>query len=339
MKMRERVLLLSSVLLLLLGALAWWQGWFASEPVYHGRTVTQWLDAMAVYDEVRHRDETGESTFNTERKPEAIAADPALRTLLAMGPKAVPALKTHLVQVPRARPWWQRLGHRSVEAWRRFWDSSYPAYSPLPPRYASLDEARSMSAGLALLALGTNRGGGMPALIEEFAQTNSSTNRLNREFPAQWSINYALTGFPELRTEMRHAIEESLTHTNTLYRRFAVRNALVRHFPDDFPHWHPLLIRLAASDQEDPGVRDGAMFALVVRPHSDDPEFVALCAQILANKANSKHLRARATGGIRLGGAKDTNYMSVLRAATNDADSYVQQSARTALKDFERSPK
>ncbi|HTH47549.1 MAG TPA: hypothetical protein VMB21_08570, partial [Candidatus Limnocylindria bacterium] len=314
-------------------ALAWWQGWFASEPVYHGRTVTQWLDSMAIYDELRNRDETGQSTFNTERKPEAIPADPALRALLALGPRAVPALRIHLTAPPSPRPWLQRIQHWGEEVWAKLRGVPSPVYFTLPRQYSSRDEARIRSAGLALLAMGTNRGGGMPAMIEEFVRDKASTNRASPEFPAQWAIDDALTGFPELRAEIRDALDGSLTNTNLRQRQFAVRNALARRFPEDFPRWHPLLISMVASEAEDERVRDGAMFALLVRPHSADPEFVALCAQVLTNRDNARLLRARATGGLRFGGWTNPGFLSLVTAATNDADSYIQQSARSALRE------
>ena len=137
---------------------------------------------------------------------------------------------------------------------------------------------------------------------------------------------------------MREAIDRALTHTNLLYRQFAAKNALARRFPEAFPDWRPLLIRLAVSDQEDPKVRDGAMFALLVRTPVEDQEFVVLCTQVFTNRANASLLRARATGGLRFGGSSNLVFLSLMRGATNDADGYVKQSARIALRDFEKHP-
>ena len=298
-------------LLLLLALLAWWQGWFAAEPVYHGRTVTQWLDAMPLYDEVRNSDQTGQRMWYDQRTPEAVAADPALQALLALGSQAVPALRTHLTEPIKPRPWWQQLQYRVIVAWRRFQDSSQPPYSPLPlPRYySSREDARCLSATLTLLALGTNRGGGLPAIIEEYARLTITTNQRARRFVANRAIDTALTGLPQMRTEIRDAISSSLTHTNPLYRQFATANAEPERFPEEFPRWQPLLMRMAASDQEDPAVRDGAMFVLTLRSNANDAEFMALCAQLLTNRANSKHLRGRAIMGIGLGGLSATNYL------------------------------
>ena len=67
--MKKLGLLLGIVLPLALAALAWWQGWFASEPVYHGRTVTQWLDAMALFDDVRNVDVTRQRSFDLPTRP------------------------------------------------------------------------------------------------------------------------------------------------------------------------------------------------------------------------------------------------------------------------------
>ena len=335
--MRKVHLLFGLGLLLPLAALAWWQGWFAKEPVYHGRTVTGWLDAMTVYNEVRDRDESDQNASSKNPTREMVAADPALPALLAMGSQTVPALRSHLIEPPTPPSWPQRLRRWSGDTWGQLQDPKY-APPPVTLGHSSRDQARSLSAGLALLALGTNRNGGLPVLMEEFARANGSTNLALRSFMAQGAIDTALIGFPELRTEMRDTIDRGLTHTNPLYRQFAARNALVRRFPEDFPRWHPVLIHLVASDQEDPQVRDGAMVALLVRPHTDDPEFVALCVQVFTNKASARLLRARATGGLRFGGSSNLVFLSLMRGATNDADGYVKQSARIALRDFEKHP-
>ncbi len=339
-EMRKIHLLFGLGLLLPLTALAWWQGWFASEPVYHGRTVTDWLDAMAIYDEMRSSDETGQHSWNDQRTPEAIAADPAMQALLALGPKGVPALRAVLRTPPAPPSRWRQINHRFRVLWTRLWDPTYPAYSPLSPpaQYSSLEEARIMSAGLTLLALGTNHDAGLPVLFEEYTRRYRSTSQPILPFPAYRAIGTALSGLPQLRAEMQEVIDKSLTHTDPLYRHFAARNALLRWFPEEFPHWHPLLLLMAASDQEDRMVRDGAMFALLVQSPTNDPEFVTLCTQILTNRANPKLLRARATGGLRFGGSSNAIFLSAIRAATNDSDSYVQQSARTALRDFEKHP-
>ncbi|HTH50277.1 MAG TPA: hypothetical protein VMB21_22380, partial [Candidatus Limnocylindria bacterium] len=216
--MRKLPLLLSLGLLLPLAALAWWQGWFASEPVYHGRTVTQWLDSMALYDDVREWDQNPRVTFEDPPTPEVVAADPALQALLAMGPIALPALKRHLMEPPKPYPWWDRLRFRIGIAWMRIQDPNYPPYSPLWRHYSSHDDARSLSAALTLLALGTNQGGGMPLLIEDYIRDSIATNRAPRLFPNYRAIETAMTGLPQVRREIRDTLDGWLTHTHPLYR-------------------------------------------------------------------------------------------------------------------------
>lgn len=332
--MRKPHFLVGLGLLLPLAALAWWQGWFATEPVYHGRTVTQWLDAMALYDDVREWDRTPRVTFEAPQSPEAVAADPALHALLALGPKTLPALKAHLMEPPQPYPWWDQLRYRLGTVWMRFQDPNYPPFTSLPLQYTSHDDARSLSAALTLLALGTNRDGGMPVLMEDYIRESSSTNRTRRLFPNYRAIETAMAGLPQARQEIQDTIDGWLTHPNPLYRQFAAKNALAKSFPTEFPRWRPLLMRMVASDQEDPEVRQGAMFALLHRSETEDPEFTGLCGQLLTNNASGSLLRARAAAGIRFSGSATNNFLSQLRAATNDPDIYVQNSARSELGHF-----
>ena len=49
------------------------------EPVYHFRSVTQWLDRMAMFDEQRTMDEEGRNSYRIVYPPEVVTNDPALR--------------------------------------------------------------------------------------------------------------------------------------------------------------------------------------------------------------------------------------------------------------------
>jgi hypothetical protein len=49
--------------LVLVGFLGWWRSWFGEEPTYHGKTVTEWCDSMALFDEDRNAELTGQNVF------------------------------------------------------------------------------------------------------------------------------------------------------------------------------------------------------------------------------------------------------------------------------------
>jgi len=61
---------------------AWYRGWFSGEPTYHGKTVTQWLDAMGY--------------ANGSFVPGEPGTDPALQAVKAIGRAAVPVCVSHL---------------------------------------------------------------------------------------------------------------------------------------------------------------------------------------------------------------------------------------------------
>lgn len=97
------------------------RAWFAGEPAYRGRTVTEWLDQLVLYDD--QKDATGTTTV--PRAPDRVAHDPALKALLRIGQKATPVLVERLQEraqwdrnegsMPRMRLWirwlWNRVRH------------------------------------------------------------------------------------------------------------------------------------------------------------------------------------------------------------------------------------
>src|ERR1041384_2706945 len=76
------LLTLSLVILTVCGVVLWWRGWFDTQPVYHGRTVTAWLDKMALFDAERN----GEQGFSLTSSPAIVTNDAALHALAVIGP-------------------------------------------------------------------------------------------------------------------------------------------------------------------------------------------------------------------------------------------------------------
>ena len=74
------------------------QRWFATEPVHAGRTVTEWLDRMPLFADLRER----EAPFNWAWPSEVVnlADDPSIRAVVALGSNAVPTLQARLVEGP-----------------------------------------------------------------------------------------------------------------------------------------------------------------------------------------------------------------------------------------------
>src|SRR5438128_612576 len=85
------LLLLALVVLLLA---AWQFGWLDQEPRHGGKTVTQWLDSLVLYTYEQHHD----GVYDILRSPEAIASDPALHALSAIGSRAVPFLMRRVAE-------------------------------------------------------------------------------------------------------------------------------------------------------------------------------------------------------------------------------------------------
>ena len=50
----------------------WWFRPFAHEPVYHGRTVTAWMDHMALFDQARDEDSDGPRPVTLPHSPDGL---------------------------------------------------------------------------------------------------------------------------------------------------------------------------------------------------------------------------------------------------------------------------
>ena len=126
--------------LLLVGFVGWWLGWFAGEPTCHGKTVTQWLDSMALFDEARNAELTDQNTFRYQCSPEVVTNDHALRALIELGPKSLAILEKTLAEPPQ---WSRTIGPiRRLRMWAewkwyRLRNPGSTAPRPAPNSYGS----------------------------------------------------------------------------------------------------------------------------------------------------------------------------------------------------------
>src|SRR5260221_11624623 len=79
------VLAIFAAVLMIIG---WQRAWFATEPASRGKTVSEWLDLLVLYDYQTNAAGAAE----VPRSPQRIANDPALQALLRIGAKATPIL-------------------------------------------------------------------------------------------------------------------------------------------------------------------------------------------------------------------------------------------------------
>ena len=181
--MRKTWIVVASVAVIVF--VAWYRGWFSGEPTYHGKTVTQWLDSMALFDEDRNAELTGQNTFRYQRSPEVVTNDPALHALLLSGSNTVPVLVKRLTepfQWPRTIGPVSRLRIWAEWKWYRLRNPGSAAPRPAPNGYGSFQRARHMAAALALLALGTDanaefRGSWKPTPLHRQAPPATATFR------------------------------------------------------------------------------------------------------------------------------------------------------------------
>jgi len=147
------------------------RAWFAAEPAWRGKTVTEWLDHLVLYED---RTTNGVLWVNP-RSPEHLARDPALAAILKIGAKATPILVKRLQEradwhpaegLPRrARLWmewgWARLHHIA-------------ASPPAPEGWSRRQRARKDAAAFGLLALGKDANAGFGCLMEAYAGAPNS---------------------------------------------------------------------------------------------------------------------------------------------------------------------
>jgi hypothetical protein len=304
----------------------------SDEPVYHSKTVTQWLDNMALFDELRTMGEGGHG-YKFPQSPEVVTNDPALRALLALGAKAVPTLEKRLNEPPLP-PTVDPI--QSVETWTaRQWEQirgagpgAPPAGSP-PPTFASFQQGRMAAAGLAMLALGTNNHAGALRLLEITAASQ-------RTFFALQDFAVANAGLPERHKEIIAGIVAALNDTNTEIQ-LAACSATLR-FHTKQPEWKNKLLELAQGP--DGQVSQWALWSLV-SADAKDQAIVDLCEMLLFNKTKPQHLRSFAAKGLGMAGDKAEKSLPFLRAVLTEQDipkdPRLQANARQAIERIEKS--
>ncbi|EEF57440.1 HEAT repeat domain-containing protein [Pedosphaera parvula] len=321
----QKLLLIAAALILIVLVFGWNRRWFADEPAYKGKTVTEWLDSMALVDGRRKMDRTGESSFETAKSSLEVTNDPALRALVVMGAKAVPVLEKRLsepLQQDLGLAPWDKLQLEAENEWQKI---SQPngARAPAPwKRINSYQDARNTAAALGMLALGTNKGAGVTRLLDMQIQRD----------PPFLAFLIANRGLPEKHEEIVAGITEGLHNTNAMLRLKAVK--LTRTFRGDFQKWRSTLLEMAHDPEEES--REAALWALVTTIPKDD-EIIRLAEQTLESTNNPPHLRAFAAAGLQLAGEKATRALPLLRQVLKDnTNSFLQSEARRAMRNLEK---
>ena len=271
--MKKRRFVLITILLVAVGGITAWRLTRLAEPVYQGKTLTQWLDA---YNEVGSLEKT----------------EPISDAIRAMGTNCLPFLL-------------KNLKHRDYEIWLRFLGLTrnqrifrsrffapnmlaYPSILalhvlgsnavPLLPELQKLEEdPRTILRGsLGLLAIGTNS---IPFLVMSCKSTNSGV-RLGAATMLAWMEAPPPTGiiwewyFPlpgRMAMTFRFVGPDAvvpelinmLQHTNAAVRR-ASANAIGSFAWTDMTRYPPAVPQLEASlNDSDAGVREAAREALL----------------------------------------------------------------------------
>ncbi len=278
----------------------WRQAWFSGEPAWRGRTVTEWLDRLALCEDRAN----AAGTQKMLRDPEKVARDPALEALRHFGPRATPLLVKRLQEpaqwdpaqnrISRARLWarwlWSGIRHASL------------AEPPWPAAWSEFQQNRKNAAGFALLALGTNAHAGFPCFMEAYAYApkHQSVSGKSFEGPPVGAFpsliaRVANQSLPERRTEIAEGITQGLQHTNPWCRIVALK--CVDGFSDQLGRWKSQILQLTADS--DPLVQETALGILIDFVQQErtwavmPPDQVATAAKnVINNPATSPRVKA-----------------------------------------------
>jgi beta-lactamase regulating signal transducer with metallopeptidase domain len=318
------------------------------EPVYHFKSVTQWLDSMALFDEMRTMDKDGRNGYRLVYPPEVVTNDPAVRALLAMGSRAVPALEKTLNEPPDASLYpspidpTQRVKSWTVEKWRQLRGAGPDAPTPESLYFGSFQQARMAAAGLAMLALGTNNNAGALRLLEIEAAARSK----GYQAPALQAFNMANAGLPEQHKEIIAGIVAGLNDTNTRIQLEAC--SATQGFRTNLPEWKNKLMELAQGPDAkvslplgmDTYVSQWALWSLACAGRKDQ-EIVDLCEKAVQDKTRPPRLRSFAAAGLGLAGDKAGQALPFLRAVATEQGipkgSGLKGEARRAIDSIEKS--
>jgi hypothetical protein len=295
------------------------------EPVYHFKSETQWLDRMAMFDELRTLEEQGRNSYRIVYPPEVVTNDPALRALLAMGSKAIPVLEKTLSAPPHDSPIpppldpIQRVKSWTAEKWQQLQGGGSGAPAPAHLYFGSFQQARMAAAGLAMLAFGTNNHAGAPRLLEIEAAARSK----GYQTPALDAFAVANAGLPERRKEIIAGIVAGLNDTNAHIQFLAC--AATQRFHTNLPEWKNKLIDLALGPDVNVSVGDeapnyisvSALLSLADAGRKDE-EIIELCERVVQDRTRPPHLRYFAAAGLTLAGDKAEHALPALRSVLTE---------------------
>jgi len=245
---------LAAAVLLLVAS--WQLRWFASEPTYRGRTVTEWLDRLTVYDTEEGVAANGDRWFRLVSRPaKTVTNDPAYLALMKFGPRAVPILVQRVMDpadwppdvgaMSRSKMWfeWKWKQARGAKGVKR----------PAPSRFSESQSVRKTTAGFVLLALGTNVHGGFPAYMQAYADAPKHQTIYRTPIPGSpigvTSSDVARLGkalLPHRREEILVEILKGMEHTNAWCRTVAVE--MTPEFPEEFARLKNSLLRLTRDE-------------------------------------------------------------------------------------------
>jgi hypothetical protein len=225
---------------------------------------------------------------------------------------------------------WERF--KSWVAWKAVQLRSKGTIPPLPmPQYnRDFRSARNMAAGLTVLALGTNGGGGVVRLLETAASyTPVAGNYADHGLLETFTVAAEL---PERRGEIVAGLTEALNHTNVFCRFQAA--GLVRLYWKDSPEWRGKLLTLARKDPVSV-VRREALWSLIVVDAKNE-EITLLCAENLRNSGSSWDLRRFAAAGLGRAEEKGVPFLPLLWETLADPDRNIQTEVRRAIERIEK---
>lgn len=306
-------------------------GWFSLEPTYQRRSVTEWLDRMALFEEFRRADETGQRTFAMDWSPGVVTNDSSLKALLSIGPKAVPAL----VEQAGPEPSWWAADMPWSDRVRMLWTElqSGSIGSPnLPQQWSSHVRARAQAAYLTLLAMGTNCGAGMQVALETYAESPYTTmGAVNRSFAFFDAVGVAALGLPDRKMEIASGIEAGLHHTNSVVRYASVN--VVARFWNEQPNWNSLLLPLL--EDSDESVAASATLVLAAN-NGSNPEILTMLGNKLGHGSSPPRVRASAATGLALAGEASARFLPILRETALSTDLSLRAESLREIKTIEK---
>jgi hypothetical protein len=292
------------------------RGWLSGEPTYRGRTTTEWLDKLLLYE---YRTEP-EATWIVLRAPEAVVRDPAYQALTRIGSQGIPVFIKVLSQraewppeISGVKRWKMWIQWR----WRQLRGSQ--ASRPAPIQWSEAQKVRKTAAGFALVALGTNGGGGFSKYLELYAaapkhQSVYGTGVAGAPVGVSSSqvVRSVLSVMPQKGEEIIREVLAALRHTNVWQRCVALECARV--FPEE-------LLRRRKQDlvnltrDEDAMVQEAALGSLCLIAQTEalgelmpPAEVVQACYTVLQNPLASQRVRELAQTVFNLATNREAVY-------------------------------